>query len=1094
MAGVLIALAATGVWRLGFDVEVLNLLPRSLPEVQGLAIYNEHFVHARELILSVQADTPTLAESAARAIAEHLRRDTNRVAEAHWQPPWREHPDQAAAMLAHVWINQPPNHFQDLLDRLRPARIVSELQSARTRLATTFSPAEFAQLGFDPLGFTQLPGPSGGGMQFGRGDEMFAAPDGTFRLVFVQATGDLTGYRECATWFQAVQHEVQQIAGSSGALDGVTVRYTGRPAFVSEISGGMQSDMTQSVIGTGVIVAGLFWWAHRKLKPMAWLMVLMATTIGLTLALGGLVYGPLNVIGVGFAAILLGLVADYGVVLYQEWREHGLAGHPSPLESARRGIRWSAVTTAMAFLMLNLGGLPGLAQLGTLVAIGVLSGAGLMLGLYLGPLAGTDSLTAAATRGPGESGLTWRDRVRSNAAWPLTVAAFAGAVAALWTGFPILNRSADALRPRSSPAYTALHEIEQRMQRTEPSLWLILAGRDESDVGRLLDQTEASLESAQAAGAVARFTLPTDLWPRPENAAANRDALRELLSTWPDLRALVLSNGFTSQALGLADGVLEAFAKRLDTGSPWPDNAVARWSLGQFTARTATNLWVMGLVYPAVQARIPMPSLPGQPEGRAWLVGWDRLGKALAEVIQRGLRRVLIPTALAIIVCLGLAFRRPLEVWLSLAMLAFSLLCLCALMKLVGWSWNLLNLMALPLLLGAGVDYAIHMLLALRRYNGDVARTRRSVGRALWLCAATTIAAFGSLGLSNNAGLASLGQVCASGMALTYLVATWLLPAWWLWLRRHYGGPSVPEQTAEHRARQASSLYGARGWQTGLWLARQLPYPFLVGLAKLAAAAYRRVARHRFATVAANLRPVCGTALQTEAAADRLFSQFARKLTDLWIFEGGRPIEHLFGEMTGLEHLLAASAPGRGLLLVTPHLGNWEFGAPVLTRQGITMQVVTLAEPDDALTRLRQQSRARWNIETVVIGADPFGFVELIRRLESGAAVAVLVDRPAPSTATEVELFSRPFLASSAPAELARATGCAILPVYVVREDGHYTATALAPVDYDRAALRDPRARQQLTQKILRAFEPAIRQHADQWYHFVPIWPAPTAS
>jgi lauroyl/myristoyl acyltransferase len=28
-----------------------------------------------------------------------------------------------------------------------------------------------------------------------------------------------------------------------------------------------------------------------------------------------------------------------------------------------------------------------------------------------------------------------------------------------------------------------------------------------------------------------------------------------------------------------------------------------------------------------------------------------------------------------------------------------------------------------------------------------------------------------------------------------------------------------------------------------------------------------------------------------------------------------------------------------------------------------------------------------------------------------------------------------------------------------------------------------------LTQEIMRAFEPAIRQHLTQWFHFVPIWP-----
>jgi lauroyl/myristoyl acyltransferase len=66
--------------------------------------------------------------------------------------------------------------------------------------------------------------------------------------------------------------------------------------------------------------------------------------------------------------------------------------------------------------------------------------------------------------------------------------------------------------------------------------------------------------------------------------------------------------------------------------------------------------------------------------------------------------------------------------------------------------------------------------------------------------------------------------------------------------------------------------------------------------------------------------------------------------------------------------------------------------------------------------------------------------------------------------------------------------------VFVVREDGHYAATALPPVEYDRPSLRDPANRQAVTQKILRAFEAPIRQHPDQWYHFVPVWsPSPSS-
>ena len=79
-------------------------------------------------------------------------------------------------------------------------------------------------------------------------------------------------------------------------------------------------------------------------------------------------------------------------------------------------------------------------------------------------------------------------------------------------------------------------------------------------------------------------------------------------------------------------------------------------------------------------------------------------------------------------------------------------------MAVAGWSWNLLNLMAVPLILGTGVDYSIFMQLALRRHGGDLVLVRRSIGRALLLCGGTAMAGFSSLAWSSNPGMASLGQ------------------------------------------------------------------------------------------------------------------------------------------------------------------------------------------------------------------------------------------------------------------------------------------------------------------------------------------------
>ncbi|MCK4963215.1 MAG: MMPL family transporter, partial [Anaerolineales bacterium] len=142
---------------------------------------------------------------------------------------------------------------------------------------------------------------------------------------------------------------------------------------------------------------------------------------------------------------------------------------------------------------------------------------------------------------------------------------------------------------------------------------------------------------------------------------------------------------------------------------------------------------------------------------------------------------------------LGLAFRKISGIALSLVTLGFSFLCLLGLMALMGWSWNLMNVMALPLLFGAGVDYSIHIQFALQRNNGDRSRVYQVVGRAILLCGVSTAAGFGSLGFATNAGLASLGRVCSAGIVITCLVSVFLLPVWWLTMGKCFQGKHEEE-------------------------------------------------------------------------------------------------------------------------------------------------------------------------------------------------------------------------------------------------------------------------------------------------------------
>ena len=622
---------------------------------------------------------------------------------------------------------------------------------------------------------------------------------------------------------------------------------------------------------------------------------------------------------------------------------------------------------------------------------------------------------------------------------------------------------------------------------------MIISGHREQEVFEVLSQADGILQRAVSNQTIGGYLLPTVMWPRVEYQQANRAAAAALGVQGPMLRAAAVQEGFETNALFLTDELLRTWTRAGNCRDVfWPTNDMSQWLLKRFVARSGNEWFVMGLVYPATNgvSGAALAELSSRlEEKKVLLSSWGLLGGATLERVQSRMWLVVTPMMALVLGSLWLAFRRLAEVLLGLAVLLLSSLCLLVTMSLAGWSWNLLNLMAVPLILGTGIDYSIFMQLALRRHGGDLGAVRRSIGRALLLCGGTAIAGFGSLAWSGNAGMASLGKVCAAGIAANMLIAVCLLPAWWSCLQRK----KQPDSTSKTSA--PSRFYSAAVWRLGLMVVRVLPGAVLEQLCLFGAEIYYRLHSRRREVVIRNLLPVLSDDRSAaEKAAHQLFRQFAVKMKDLWRYEGGIGVNAWLTTDSDWAIYEKARQRGRGVLLLTPHLGNWEIGGPLLVQRGVKLITITQAEPGRGFTELRRQSRARWGIETIVVGDDGFAFVEIIKRLQDGATVALLMDRPPSVKSATVTLFGRPFQASLAASELARATGCALVGVTIVRKNQGYEARLLAEFEYDRQSLGNREGRGQLTQQIMRAFEPEIRQHADQWFHFVPIWPEPSAA
>src|SRR5690606_18851621 len=109
----------------------------------------------------------------------------------------------------------------------------------------------------------------------------------------------------------------------------------------------------------------------------------------------------------------------------------------------------------------NLGGLPGLAQLGTLVSLGIAISASVMLGLYLAPF--KRRIHPHGDKPPE----VFSNRRAAQALVALTAILLIGGAWVLLSAPPRMDVSSEPLRPAHSPAYTAVEEIKNRMDRPE---------------------------------------------------------------------------------------------------------------------------------------------------------------------------------------------------------------------------------------------------------------------------------------------------------------------------------------------------------------------------------------------------------------------------------------------------------------------------------------------------------------------------------------------------------------------------------------------------------------------------------------------------
>lgn len=764
LLALLLLATGLGLSRIRVDANVLDLLPQDLVAVRGLKIFLGHFGQPRELIVMVESSDAAEAGALVDSLADNLRATSTLT--VHSAPPWAADPRELVPLAAYALLNQEPAKFHTTLEKLSTAGASAQASEAVERLGTTVAPEELARLAYDPLDLlSALPSTAAPDLA----NREFSSLDGRTRLLYVTPVSPTPSNE----WVAQTTKRIQKWQSASPGRLAARVGWTGEPAFVQEISSAMELDMRWSSISSLVFAALIFFLAHRRVRPLWGLLFYVSCSFAIALGLTALVFPGLSIISVGFAAILAGLTIDYGFILYQRRMEHG--GTLQEIRAATSpGILAGAMTTAAAFLSLNLSGLPGIAQLGTTVAIGVLAGAFLMISFYARDLQKM-RLPAPCPARPLPRYLLLAGKACALFVLLSTICTL------VIVGFPRWTADTNSMRPRESMAYPTLDRLGLALGNDHEVLNVIMSGPSESIVSEKLSLARAYLTHALQEGLLLSFELPDLLWPEAEFLRFNLASAAAATSQKHQLCELLTNAGYSEAGTFLTGGLLDQWqAWQAYSTSPLPENAAFQWIARRTMSLGGPEFAACGVAIesgknPAAVA-VFINTLAAQ---GIYLTGWHKLGEALSQhALAHGL---LAGTAFLAVLfgALFLSLRSLRDTLLVLGITGLSLLSMTGLMRLFSLDWNFLNLCSITLTIGAGVDYSIHMIFALRQNNGDHASAFRDVGKALALCAATTVVGFGSLATAQTVGLASLGINCALGVAVNALFALFLLPLMW---------------------------------------------------------------------------------------------------------------------------------------------------------------------------------------------------------------------------------------------------------------------------------------------------------------------------
>ena len=265
-----------------------------------------------------------------------------------------------------------------------------------------------------------------------------------------------------------------------------------------------------------------------------------------------------------------------------------------------------------------------------------------------------------------------------------------------------------------------------------------------------------------------------------------------------------------------------------------------------------------------------------------------------------------------------------------------------------------------------------------------------------------------------------------------------------------------------------------------------LPRRLMLWMAYLTGSFYWAVMSRDRDMVHKNLGRVLENPLDVKRVARRLFINYAKYLVDYTRMDLLRQdnFRHLIESFQGKEHIDQALSPGKGGLILTAHLGNWEMGGVFLTLMDYPLNVITAQDVEARLHDYRIRLRQVQKIKVITLNDTLSSSLAVLNALKANELVALLGDRDLFGKGIPVRFFGQTVFFPIGPALLAHLSEAALIPTFVLLgPKDKYLCRAEPPIEVQRTGNRDGDLAVN-TQRIATLTEKFIRSYPDQWYTF----------